>query len=254
MGRLGRATARLVPARRRDWAEAIWAEAAEVPSGFSRLAWLAGGVRVLAREALAARRMGRWLLFAAAAAGAVVVTWPGSLSGFATAGIMLGTVMYTVAPLGLSKNATEPWLAGSAIDPVVALAWILLLAGPVAAGAVAGRRYRSPGSPGSPEQLTHARIWQSTVAGFLATGTGALIVAVLGTGTVALMPSAAWLRHWLYPGQHLLAHIAYRHELAASSSVGGYGLLLITFPVIGLLLGFSGAAAAIESADPPADA
>jgi len=30
-------------------------------------------------------------------------------------------------------------------------------------------------------------------------------VTVLGTGTVALMPRAAWLRHWLYPGQHLLA-------------------------------------------------
>jgi hypothetical protein len=361
MGRLGRAAARLMPTGLRDWAEAIWAEAAEVPPGFSRLAWLVGGVRVIAREALIARRTVRWLLFAAAAAGTVLATWPGSLSGFATvvaridvvtvvlvlavlpwlahwflgpasdtrlarflrvggyvaalalivakaavsrvvyapatgvwqgmgrparefdwftqivflivmagyvaailavtarrsrvapatlaigtgAGTMLGTVMYAVAPLGLSKDATEPWLPGSAIDPVVVLAWILLLAGPAVAGGAAGRRYHRPGS--SPEQLIHARIWQSVVAGLLATGTGAMIVAVLGTGTVALMPSAAWLRDWLYPGQHLLAHIAYRHELAASSSVGGYGLLLITFPVIGLMLGFSSSAAAIGS-------
>jgi hypothetical protein len=37
-------------------------------------------------------------------------------------GTLLGLVMYAVAPLGRSKDATEPWLAGSAIDPVVALA------------------------------------------------------------------------------------------------------------------------------------
>jgi len=52
----GRGAARLVPAGRRDWAEAIWAEAYEVPSGLRRLAWLAGGVQVIAREALTARR------------------------------------------------------------------------------------------------------------------------------------------------------------------------------------------------------
>jgi len=369
VGRLGRVAARLVPAGQRAWAKAIWAEAAEVPPGFSRLAWLAGGARVIAREALIARTIGRWLLFAAAAAGAVLATWPGSQSGFATAvarmdvvtvvlvlavlpwlahwflgpasdsrlarflraggytavlalivakaavsrfvyapatgvwqgmggparefdwfgqivflvvmtgyvaailavtarrssvapatlaigtgaGIVLATVMYAVAPLGLSKNATEPWLAGSAIDPVVVLAWILLLAAPAVAGGVAGRRYRGPGSP---EQLARARVTQGVVAGFLATGTGALIVTVLGTSTVALMPSAAWLRGWLYPGQHLLAHVAYRHELAASSSVGGYVLLLIIFPVIGLLLGSISVATAIElpgSSGPPGD-
>ena len=366
MGRLGRAAARLVPAGRRDWVEAIWAEAGDVPSGLSRLAWLAGGVRVVAREALIARRVGRWLLFAVAAAGAVLATWPSSVSGFATAvaridvvtvvlvlavlpwlarwflgpasdirlarflraggaaavlalivakaavsqvvyapatgvwqgmgsparefdwftqivflvvmagyvaailavtarrarvapatlvtgtgaGIMLGTVMYAVAPLGLSNDATEPWLAGSAIDPVVALAWILLLAGPAVAGGAAARRYRGPGSP---QQLTNARIWQSGVAGLLATGTAALIVVVLGTGTVALMPRAAWLRDWLYPGQHLLAAAAYHHELAASSNIGGYGLILIAFPVIGLLLGLSGSVAAIESPGLPPD-
>jgi hypothetical protein len=59
---------RLVSAGRRDWAEAIWAEASEVPSGLRRLAWLAGGARVMVREALMARRIGRWLLFAVTAA------------------------------------------------------------------------------------------------------------------------------------------------------------------------------------------
>ena len=351
MGRLGRAAARLVPAGRRDWAEAIWAEASEVPSGLRRLAWLAGGARVMVREALMARRIGHWLLFAVAAAVATRATWPGSPNGFATviaridlvtivlllaglpwlarwflgpasgrlarflraggyaavlalivakasvsqvvyapatgvwqamggparkfdwfgqiaflvvmagylaailavtarrsrvapatlaigagAGTVLGVVMYTVAPLGLSSNATEPWLAGSAIDPVVAFAWILLLGGPVAAGGMAARRYRAPGSS---QQLVNARIWQGATAGFLATGIGGLIVTVLGTGTVALMPRVAWLRHLLYPGQHLLTAAAYSHELAAAKSVGGYGLILLIFPVVGLLLGMA---------------
>ena len=39
---------RLLPAGRRDWVAAVWAEAHEVPPG---LAWRAGGVWMLAREA-----------------------------------------------------------------------------------------------------------------------------------------------------------------------------------------------------------
>jgi hypothetical protein len=349
--RLARAAARLLPAGRRDWAEAIWAEAREVPSGPRRLAWLAGGVRVMAWEVLMVRRTVGLLLFAVAAAAAVWATWSGSPAGFATAvaridvvtavavlaglpllarrllgsvgdgglgrvlrvggyaavlvlivakagvsrvapapaagtparafdwfaqvvflvvmagyvaailavtarrariapatlaigtgaGIALGVVMYAVAPLGLSKDATEAWLAGSAIDPVVALAWILLLAGPAVAGAVAGLRYRGQLSPEqllqAPEQLLRTTVRQCGAAGLLTTGVGALIVTVLGTGTVALLPRAAWLRHWLYPGQHLVPAVARGHELAAASTVGGYGLILLAFPLVGLLLG-----------------
>jgi hypothetical protein len=345
--------ARLVPAGRRDWAEAVWAEASEVPPGLRRLAWLAGGVQVMARQALTARAIGRWLLFTAAAAVAAWAAWPGTqgglaavvarmdvitivallaglplltrwllgpagdsrlarflracgyaavlalmaakasapragedgftggalqfqwfleilflviMAGYVTAilvvtgrqprvapatlaigtggGIALGVVMYAVAPLGLSKDATEPWLAGSAIDPVVALAWILLLGTPVVSAIVAVRRYRGPGRP---QELAGARLWQGIVAGLLATGAGALIVTVLGTATIALMPRAAWLRHWLFPGQHLLASAVRSHELAANSSVGGYGLILIGFPVIGLALGALGSLASTES-------
>ncbi|MGH3149436.1 MAG: hypothetical protein ACRDOB_01720, partial [Streptosporangiaceae bacterium] len=54
-----RAVAWLLPARRRDWVAAIWAEAHEVPSGLARLAWRAGGALVIAREALMPRRLGR---------------------------------------------------------------------------------------------------------------------------------------------------------------------------------------------------
>jgi len=34
----------LLPAGRRDWLAALWAEAEEVPPGLTRLAWRAGGV------------------------------------------------------------------------------------------------------------------------------------------------------------------------------------------------------------------
>ncbi len=164
------------------------------------------------------------------------------------AGILLGVVMCAVAPLGLAKGATEPWLAGSAIDPVVALAWILLLGGPLVAGAVAGRRYRGPGSP---EQVASARAWQGVAAGFLATGVGALIVTAVGTGTIALMPRASWLLRWLYPGQHLSAAIAYNRELAASSDAKEYFLILLAFPIIGLILGASGSSWAHSPGSPP---
>jgi len=170
---------------------------------------------------------------------------PATLATGTGAGIALGVVMYAVAPLGLSKDATEPWLAGSAIDPVVALAWILLLGFPVATAVVAVRRYRGPGSP---QGLARARLWQGILAGLLSTGAGALIVTVLGTATIALMPRAAWLRHWLFPGQHLLAAATRSHELAATSdTVGGYGLILIGFPVIGLALGAVSSKTATES-------
>ena len=80
----GRGAARLLPAGRRDWAAAVWAEAHEVPPGLARLAWRAGGVWMLAREALPPRRIARAALFAAVAAVAALAAWPSSSASFAT--------------------------------------------------------------------------------------------------------------------------------------------------------------------------
>ena len=147
--------------------------------------------------------------------------------------------MCAVTPLGLAKDATEPWLAGSAIDPVVALAWILLLGGPIVAGGMAGWCYRGPGSP---KEIVDARVWQGVAAGFLMTGLGALIVTVAGTGTIALMARSGWLLHWLYPGQHLSAAAAYGRELTAGMNASGYGQMLLLFPIVGLVMGAGGSA------------
>jgi hypothetical protein len=80
---LGRC-AGLVPPGRRGWAEAVRAEAGEVPAGTARVGWLAGGLWLVAREAGMIRRVGYGLGVAAvavAAALAVRYVWSGAHAG-----------------------------------------------------------------------------------------------------------------------------------------------------------------------------
>jgi len=72
-----RRSAVLMPADRREWAEAAWAEVAEVPAGWQRLRWLAGGLRLTVQEAVRGRRLWYPLAFAAAAAGMAWSAWSG---------------------------------------------------------------------------------------------------------------------------------------------------------------------------------
>jgi hypothetical protein len=74
--------AELLPAGRRDWAEAVLAEAGESPAGVARVAWLSGGLGLVAREILMGRTM-RVLAFAVCAAGLAWVSWPGGSSNTA---------------------------------------------------------------------------------------------------------------------------------------------------------------------------
>jgi hypothetical protein len=361
----GRGAVRLLPAGRRDWFEAVWAEAYEVPPGLPRLAWRAGGIWMLAREALMPRRLIKVVLFAAAAVAAVWVAWPSPtvghaligrvgvvvtvlllaglpllarrlfgpasasragrslrvfccaailaliparvivevfadltprqedyqriynlfngigvrgtssggppwsgeiailliIAGYVTVllwltsqrsqlnrstlaigtgtGLLLGLVMYAVAPLGLGLDATNPWLAGADADPLIALAWLLLLGGPVAAAVLAARCCRE--ADGS-VPFAGLAIRQGIAAGVLATLTGALLVTALGTGTTALMLRSAALRNWLYHGQHLDALALYQHELYSSTGTQMYVLICVAFPVIGLIMGGAGVA------------
>jgi hypothetical protein len=352
MTRLGRAAGRgagyLMSAERRDWAEAIWAEAHEVPPGLRRLAWRAGGVRLIATEALMQRRVRNSVLFAVAAAylawtvepgtpsalltaimwlrtigtivvlaglpwlihrrlGPVIDNWrartlrgatfaaimalivaiaefdhirqtpsrlaaagphnqpsPGLLlpwltflvllAGYAATilavtaqrsqvtltsvsigtatGLALGVVMYAIMPLGIGSDATAPWLRGSAIDPLVVVAWVLLMGGPVVATLLAGWRCR--GSAGALKPV-EAKMRQGLVAGTLATVVGSLVVCTLGPVTIALMPRAWWLVHLLYPGQHLTA--AAIANLVQGYFPGGYFLIWLIFPIIGFSSG-----------------
>jgi hypothetical protein len=67
-----RALARSLPAGRREWVEAVQAEASQAPAGWPRLGWLAGGVWLVAREASMMRRV---LYGAGCAAVAAAVGW-----------------------------------------------------------------------------------------------------------------------------------------------------------------------------------
>jgi hypothetical protein len=71
-------SALLLPPARRQWAEAIQAEAGQFPAGWRRLHWLAGGLWLVAREAGMARKIVYWIgigVVVAAAAWAIGLSW-----------------------------------------------------------------------------------------------------------------------------------------------------------------------------------
>ena len=163
---------------------------------------------------------------------------PATLAIGAGAGLMLGVVMYAIAPLGLNvKYPDRPWLHGSAADTVGALAWILLFGAPLVAGVLAGRRCDVEDDPA---QATVTQAWQGFAAGAVSGGVGAMLVTVLGTGTTALMVRSAWVRDLLYHGPHVTASAVYGRELYASQDVSAYLILFFGFPFIGLVMGLVG--------------
>ena len=124
LGRAGaaawRAAARLVPAERRDWVEAVWAEAREVPPGLRRLAWRAGGVRLIAKEALMRRGISNAMMFAVAAALAAWAAWPGSAGSFAASVDRVDVIsaVALLAALALGARRVFGRLAGAGLpDP-----------------------------------------------------------------------------------------------------------------------------------------
>jgi hypothetical protein len=100
---------RVVPAGRRDWVEALWAEAHQVPAGWHRLSWLAGGVWLLLGEVALLYRLGYVLVFAG---GVIGIVWVrvhngspvSALVGLAAVGVML---------------AVLPWFGRGSFGPVV---------------------------------------------------------------------------------------------------------------------------------------
>jgi hypothetical protein len=105
------------------------------------------------------------------------------------------------------------------------------------------RRFFGPARP--PHNV---RIGQGIAAGVLANGTAALFTSALGTGTTLLTFKSAWLLHVVNHGQHLTATGMYRYEFRAVNGGAGYVLMLMFFPVIGLIM--SSLAAAIANPAP----
>jgi hypothetical protein len=111
----GRAAVRLVPAARREWAEALWAEAHQVPPGWPRFAWRADGVRLIAKEGQMGRGTGIALLFTAAAGAAAWGAWPGSPVSHGAA--VQGGIIITLTLLAGGPLLTR-WVLGPPANPV----------------------------------------------------------------------------------------------------------------------------------------
>jgi hypothetical protein len=124
---LARCSVRAVPAERREWAEAVWAEAREVPA-HRRLSWVAGGLWTVTRQAGIVRRLGYWLGVAALAVGAsemVSLVWRGAavapgLRSVSVPTISLGTGIY------VDPNTTGDFrsLAITTVVALAALPWV----------------------------------------------------------------------------------------------------------------------------------
>ena len=78
-----RCLAGLLGEHRRDWVHALLAETGDQPTSSARLAWLGGGLWLVAREVLM-NRLIQVLAFAAGAVALVWVGWPGAASNAAT--------------------------------------------------------------------------------------------------------------------------------------------------------------------------
>ena len=75
------------------------------------------------------------------------------------------------------------------------------------------------------------------------------MVTVLGTGTIAAMLKAAWLRNWIYDGPHspvvvqdlpsdlrTAPALAYSHEITGAVDTGALLVICIVFPLIAFRL------------------
>ena len=101
----------MLPAGQRAWVRALRVEAAEVPAGWDRLAWLAGGARFTVREA-ALNRLGYPAAFAAAVAGTAWTAWSGPPGDSAVVINRVDVIAISVILAGL------PWIVRRARGPV----------------------------------------------------------------------------------------------------------------------------------------
>jgi len=107
-----RRSAALMPAGRREWIEAVLAEAAETPAGWQRLSWLGGGLRLTLPQAARARGLWYALAFATAATGIAWSAWSGPPGDSAIEVNRIDVIVITVILAGL------PWVIRRACGPV----------------------------------------------------------------------------------------------------------------------------------------
>ena len=141
--------ARLLPAGRAEWAEAILAEADNVPAGWQRLAWLGGGLRMVSGESMIMRKAGAICAFAVAVGCIVSVSWPQSAVNRVTIANRAGLLVTVTLLVGLwvaGRRFVGPACAGRAQRLVRAGGYSAVLA--LTLGKVSVERMRDPASLG----------------------------------------------------------------------------------------------------------
>jgi hypothetical protein len=121
----------LLPAEHRTWAQALRTEAAEVPAGWDRLVWLAGGVRFTLRSAALNLRLGYPLIFAAAAVGTAWTAWSGPPGDPAIAINRVDVIAIAVILAGLPwavRRARGPGAAGWPARTIRVAGYLAILA------------------------------------------------------------------------------------------------------------------------------
>jgi hypothetical protein len=184
----------LLPAEYRTWTRALRTEAAEVPAGRDRLAWLSGGMWFTVREAARHRGVGYPLALAAAAAGIAWSAWSGPPGDSATAINRVDVITIPVLLAGL------PWVIRRVRGPLASSRQARVIrtagyAGILVLVFVKAAVQRVADAP--PNNLEVARAWTGEIA-FLAVMTGYTAVILACTsrrspaapGTVAIGTAA----------------------------------------------------------------
>jgi hypothetical protein len=141
--------ARLLPAGRAEWAEAILAEAENVPAGWQRLAWLGGGLRMVSGESMIMRKAGAICAFAVAVGCIASLSWPQSAVNRVTVANRVSLLVTVALLVGLwvaGRQLVGPARAGRAQRLVRAGGYSAVLA--LTLGKASVERMRGPESLG----------------------------------------------------------------------------------------------------------
>jgi hypothetical protein len=187
----------LLPAERRDWAEAVLSEAADVPAGRGRLRWLAGALRLVISESGVLRRLGYTVCGVAAG---LTFAWLERHPGSTAPGVAVTRVMNVVeflVPAALPW-VTRPWLgpvAGNRVARMVRgggyLAIYALMLVAVGVSRYAGSSHDHADHAGmTPQELAN---WTASVQADVWFG-GFVLIAILGGYSFLLL--ALTSRRW----------------------------------------------------------
>jgi hypothetical protein len=193
------------------------------------------------------------VLLTACVAGLLVVTarrspaGPPALAVGIRTGVAAGLLLSALPPMGHPLHLQNVYLAWG-YDAARVLSMLAMMGATLAAGMAAARRTSGRGSR---LPVADARARQGFAAGLCAGTAAALLAALLGLCTIALLPQEAnrlaWTRpyrytipaspQWTHPYRTALPDGVYQFEVGASDSAGGFLSVLVLYPLFGAGLG-----------------